>query len=177
MSQGDRNAAGELFRRLSPRVYPLVLRITGNPEDGEEVLVDAFQQAWSQAHLYDPQRATVMAWLLSIARSRALDLVRARRRREARHEMLSESPDPTAPEAVSPEGEAMLGEVRDQLRALLALLPAEQRQALELAYFGGYSHQEIAQRLGQPLGTVKTRLRLAIRKIRSSIADVDMVGG
>ena len=176
MARQDTGAARELFRRLSPLVYALAHRITGVREDAEDVLIDAFHQAWSQAHLYDAGRATVTGWVLNIARSRAIDRVRSHRR-QAQHESPMETvagfPVP-APD--NPEREAMRHEVRDRLREVLSSLPADQRQVVELAYFAGFSHSEIAEQLGQPLGTVKTRLRLAMKKIRSSVSDVEGMG-
>jgi RNA polymerase sigma-70 factor (ECF subfamily) len=177
MARQDTDAATELFRRLSPLVYALAHRITGVPEDAEEVLVDSFHQAWSQAHRYDARRASVTGWLLNIARSRALDHVRARGRRLTRHEKAAQDvADFPLQEPESPERSAMRSQARERLRKVLLSLPSDQRRAVELAYFGGLSHSEIAEHLGQPLGTIKNRLRLAMKKIQSSITDVEEVG-
>jgi len=141
MARQDTGAASELFRRLSPLVYAVAHRITGVREDAEEVLVDSFYQAWSQAHLYDARRATVTGWILNIARSRALDQVRARRRRQVRHEKATQAvADFPVRGPDSPERAAMRNEVRERLRASLTSLPADQKRVVELAYFAGFSH-------------------------------------
>lgn len=173
----DTDAARELFRRLSSSVFALARRITGVREDAEEVLIDTFHQAWSQAHRYDAKRATVTGWILNIARSRALDQVRARRRRQVQHEKVAEIVEGFPVHASSsPERAAMRSEVRERLHRVISSLPADQKRVVELAYFGGFSHSEIAEQLGQPLGTIKTRLRLAMKKIRSSVSDVEGMG-
>lgn len=174
MARRDLQAARELYRRLSPLVYSLAWKITGREEDAEEVLVDAFHQAWIRADRYDPTRATVTGWILNIARSRAIDLIRARRRWEQRKEALAEevASFPARPPS-TPETEAMRGEERARLRGVMAGLPPDQKRVLELAYFTGLSHSRIAESLGEPLGTVKTRLRLAMKKIRTALLGVD----
>lgn len=170
MAAGDESALGTLHDRWLPLVYSLVFRIVGDRDDAEEVVEDAFWQAWRQADRYHPSRGAVSTWLTMIARSRALDHVRARKRmREDSWEDVAE-----AQQAVSdaPGGlqDAENEEVSGIVRAALAELPAEQRIALELAYFGGMSQSEIATETGEALGTVKTRVRLALRKLREKLA-------
>jgi RNA polymerase sigma-70 factor (ECF subfamily) len=174
MARGRIEAARELYRRLSPLVYSLACQITGLQEDAEEVLVDAFQQAWAQAGQYDPARATVTGWILNIARSRGIDQVRARWRWQRQKQKASESiaSFPVRP-AASPETEAMRTEERTRLQQAIDALPPDQRRVIELAYFGGLSHTQIAEHLGQPLGTVKTRLRMAMKRIRSALSGVE----
>jgi RNA polymerase sigma-70 factor (ECF subfamily) len=176
MARGEIQAARELYRRLSPLIYSLACRITGLEEDAEEVLVDSFQQAWTQAGQYDPSRATVTGWVLNIARSRAIDLVRARRRWQERNEKAAEEiPSFPGHLPASPELEAIRGEERARVREAVEALPPDQRRVVELAYFAGLSHSQLADRLGEPLGTVKTRLRLAMKKIRSALLGVEEV--
>lgn len=174
MAAGDTQALRELYRRLSPLVHALACQITGTEQDGEEVLVDTFHQAWSQASRYDPSRASVTGWLVNIARSRGLDLLRTRRRWQRRKEAAAE---PGAafphPPASDPETEAMHGEWRARLAEAVRALPPDQKRAVELAYFEGLTQQEISDRLGQPLGTVKTRIRLAMEKIRGAVSSVE----
>ncbi len=174
MAHGRIQAARELYRRLSPLAYSLACQITGLEEDAEEVLVDAFQQAWAQAAQYDPARATVTGWILNITRSRAIDQVRARRRWQRRKQKAAESTAsfPLRPPA-SPETEAMRSQARARLQQAIDALPPDQKRTIELAYFGGLSHTQIAEHLGQPLGTVKTRLRAAMRRIRSAVSGVE----
>ncbi len=171
MRRGDEAALGALYDLWSAGLYPLILRVVGSAEDAEEVMEETFWQAWRQADRYDGSRGRVGAWLATLARSRALDRVRARRR--VREEGWDEPPRPAAAEADAdapdPLHDAAAAEERGMVRGALLRLPAEQREALELAYYGGLSQTEIAQRTGQPLGTVKTRMRLAMQKLRDGL--------
>src|SRR4030095_1649262 len=157
IASGDQAAAAGLYDRHARPLYSLILRIVGNETEAEDVLQDVFAQAFRQAARYDPRRGAVAAWLLTIARSRAIDRLRARRTRiEApggEMQTLDEMPD-AQPDAAS----TMLDEERSRLvRQALGELPMLQRMAIELAYYEGLSHSEIAERLEQPLGTGKTR--------------------
>jgi RNA polymerase sigma-70 factor, ECF subfamily len=168
IAQGDAEALRTLYRRLSSMVYGLALRIEGNEADAEEVLVDTFYQVWSQAAQYDVSRGTVIGWILNITRSRAIDRLRSRRRSDRDRDLEPAVALPgTAPP--DPEQEAIKEDERSRLREVIAQLPTDQRWAVELAYFSGLSQTQIAERLGQPLGTVKTRLRLAMEKMRRSV--------
>lgn len=171
LASGDQASAGSLYDRHARPLYSLILRILGNETEAEDVLQDVFAQAFRHASRYDPRRGPVAAWLLTIARSRALDRLRARRTRiEARTgemQMLDEVPD-AQPDAAS----TMLDEERSRLvRQALGELPMLQRIAIELAYYEGLSHSEIAERLEQPLGTVKTRIRLGLLKLRDVLTE------
>lgn len=167
MAEGDHGALAELYDAHGGTVYTLALRIVRQTSDAEEVAQEVFTQAWRQAGRYDPSRATVIGWLLMIARARALDTLRAR---EAR-------PDAQRPVALSdlpaggPGQEAVMlsdesvAKVRDALRELAEPF----RVPLELAYYDGLSQSEIAARLDQPLGTVKTRMRTALTRLRAAL--------
>jgi len=174
MSGGDEGALGELYDLWSPRVHALVFRLVRDRDDAEEVVEEVFWQAWRQASRYDPVRGPTASWLLSIARTRALDRVRSRRRRreEPLEEELGDRGAGVAATAAAggPVTEVEWSERRTRVLAALAELPAEQREALELAYFEGLSQTEIADRTEQPLGTVKTRTRLALRKLRERLS-------
>ena len=168
---GDQAAAASLYDRHARPLYSLILRILGNETEAEDVLQDVFAQAFRQAARYDPRRGAVAAWLLTIARSRAIDRLRARRARvetgAGETQTLDEMPD-AQPDAVS----TMLDEERSRLvRRALGELPMLQRIAIELAYYEGLSHSEIAERLEQPLGTVKTRIRLGLLKLRDVLTE------
>jgi RNA polymerase sigma-70 factor (ECF subfamily) len=146
-----------------------------SPDDVEDVVEEAFWQAWRQAERFEVERGSVQTWLLTIARSRALDRLRARRRmREdplvdtTASEADTSVPTPGAPS--DPLADAEHAERSRIVRAALADLPAEQREALELGYFGGLSQSEIAEQTGQPLGTIKTRMRLALQKLRERLS-------
>ena len=170
LASGDQAAAARLYDRHVRPLYSLILRILGNETEAEDVLQEVFAQAFRQASRYDARRGAVAAWLLTIARSRAIDHLRARRTRvEARtgEQTLGEMPD-AQPDAAS----TMLDEERSRLvRQALGELPMLQRMAIELAYYEGLSHSEIAERLEQPLGTVKTRIRLGLLKLRDVLTE------
>ena len=174
MAAGDQAALGELHDRFTTLVHSVALRIVGNADDAEEVLEATFWQAWRQAARYEERRGGIGTWLVMMARSRALDHVRGRRRiPEERWDELSESHelsaglDSTDP---SPLESAQADELRRVVASAVATLPPEQRETVELAYFRGMSQSEIAQATGQPLGTVKTRARLALQKLREALA-------
>ena len=171
MAAGDESALGELYDRWHPLLYSLVLNIVRDARDAEEVLEDVLWQAWRQAASFNPSRGGVGSWLTSIARSRALDRVRARRR--ARDEVSLDEPE-SAPTLASsepgPADDTEAADLRVRVRDALALLPQEQRETMRMAYFGGLSQSEIATATGQPLGTVKTRMRLAMQKLRDTLA-------
>jgi RNA polymerase sigma-70 factor (ECF subfamily) len=170
MAAGDESALGLLYDRWSPLLHSVARRIVADPDDAEEVLEEAFWQAWRQAARYEEGRGGVSTWLTMIVRSRALDRVRARGRlREERWENIPEPIAGDADGAVSPDAAAEQDEQRRLIAAAVAQLPPEQRETVELAYFRGMSHSEIAAKLGQPLGTVKTRARLALQKLRESL--------
>jgi RNA polymerase sigma-70 factor (ECF subfamily) len=179
MAAGDEQALGAFYDRWRDQVYGLVLHVVREPADAEDVMEEVFWQAWRQAERFDALRAGVGTWLLTIARSRALDRRRALNRsreeaepapdegRRAEYERgVAEAVQDVPGPAEAAEG----AERRALVAAALGTLPAEQRQALELAYFGGLSQSEIAERTGQPLGTVKTRMRLAMVKMREKLA-------
>ena len=164
---GDQQAVSELYDATSRMVYGLVLRILGDEGAAEEVLLDVYMQVWRQAASYDAGRGAPLAWLATIARSRAIDRLRAGRQHWQRTSSLETVSQQSTGESL--EESAYVAELRGVVREALAAISAEQREALELAYYGGLSHSEIAERLGQPLGTVKTRIRLGMMKLRELI--------
>jgi RNA polymerase sigma-70 factor, ECF subfamily len=172
-ASGDSAGLAALYDRHGRAVYSLALRILGNEGDGEEVTQDVFAQAWRRAGQYDASRGTVAGWLLVMARTRAIDRFRARRvRPEGRIQdddgvTLQRLPA-TAPDMAS---EMIAGERGRRVREALEALPFLQRVAIELAYFEGLSQREIAERLEQPLGTVKTRMRLGLLKLRDALVE------
>lgn len=170
MAVRDEAALGVFYDRWNPLVHAVVLRIVRQREDVEDVVEEIFWQAWRQADRYEETRGSVQTWLLTIARSRALDRVRSLNR------LREDSIDGKSGEFVSqlastadPAMDAESRERRGVVIAALETLPAEQRQALEMGYFGGYSQSEIAERTGLPLGTIKTRMRLAMQKLRERL--------
>lgn len=170
MAAGDEQALGALYDKWQAVVHGIVARMLRESNDVEEVVEETFWQAWRQAARYEPSRAAVHTWLLTIARSRALDRVRSVRRR--REDPIDGDDGQAVVQQVAdgdPGTDAEASERRTIVVAALADLPAEQREALELGYFGGLSQSEIAERTGQPLGTIKTRMRLALQKLRSQL--------
>lgn len=160
----DQHAMARLYDATSRLVYALVLRILTDPSAAEEVLIDVYMQAWRQASRYSEERGSPMAWLTTIARSRALDRLRSSSQDRRRCQPLELAGD--QPTAIGADQAAMASELQKfVLRALDSLSP-EQREVIELAYYRGLSHREIALELGQPLGTVKTRTRLGMIKLR-----------
>jgi RNA polymerase sigma-70 factor (ECF subfamily) len=170
VASGDASALATLYRALAPSVYGLALRITRDRSAADEVVVDTFWQVWRQASRYDGVRGEPIAWILTIARSRALDRLRSLRRSRSVEgiDVLE-----TASSDESPETDLRLAERAAAVRAAFEFLPGGQRQALELAYFDGLSHTEIAARLGEPLGTVKTRIRSGLTRMREALGAMD----
>ncbi len=170
MAAGDEAALGMLYDRWSGAVHSLALRLLADADEAEDVVEETFWQAWRQSGRYAAQRGTVVTWLAVIARSRALDRLRARGRMriESAAGAPGEAGAPDPDDARSdPSLHAERAELRDRVRTALGRLPAEQRRMLELAYFGGMTQSEIAAHTGDPLGTVKTRTRLGLQRLRS----------
>lgn len=166
VARGDGEALAALYDRHSRAVYSLALRILGDTHEAEEIVQDVFAQAWRQAARYDTSRGVVVAWLLVMARSRAIDRLRSRRGLPAlagdSEQTLGILSDPAA----GPERAALTAEQRSRVREALDTLPLVQRLAIELAFFEGLTHVEIAERLEMPLGTIKTRIRLGLMKLK-----------
>lgn len=163
----DQDAMTRLYDATSRLVYGLVLRIVADPSVAEEVLVDVYLQAWRQAERYNEDRGSPMAWLTTIARSRALDRLRSGSQDRQRSQPLELLGRHAA--AIGADDAAMISEVQKFVHQALDSLSPEQREVIELAYYRGLSHREIAAELGQPLGTVKTRTRLGMIKLRDML--------
>lgn len=164
---GDQSALSAFFDGSKELVYALALRILGDEADAEEVTLDVYIQVWRTAGAYNSSRGSVTAWLVVLARSRALDRWRARSGRLQKELPLPEQFDPAA--GPDPEGEAEDAQRRRRVAAAIATLPAEQRQLLQLAFFSGMTHTEMAQHLRQPLGTVKSRIRTGMMRLREAL--------
>ena len=169
MARGDHEALADLYDRHGRAIYSLALRIVQDQADAEDIVQEVFSQAWAQSGRYDAARGVVAAWLLTVARSRAIDRLRARRARPDATDGQPTATEPVDPGA-TPDLQAVSAEQVARVRAALGELPMLQRAALELAYYEGLSHAEIARRLEQPLGTVKTRIRQAMIRLRESLA-------
>ena len=158
MAAGQEVAMGELYDLTSGLVHGVALRMLENPQDAEEVVLDVYMKAWRNASTYPADLGSVTAWLVMMARSVAIDRIRSRNAQPKTLEL--EFPEP-----------AGSGERHARIQLALSELPTEQREALVLAFFGGLSHAELAERLGQPLGTIKTRIRLGLRRLRSVLGE------
>ncbi len=173
MAGGDEEALGRLYDRFGPTLYAVAFRVTGERADAEEAVLEAFQQAWRDAGRFDAARGSAAAWLTMLARSRALDLVRARGRRSRATEAAA-AEAPAGPAAMGsgfpgPASGVLEEERRQAVTRALATLAPPQRVAIELAYYEGLSQSEIAERLAEPLGTIKTRMRLGMQKLREML--------
>ena len=173
VAESDPRALEVLYDRYNRVVYSFALRIVSDPQIAEELLQEVFFRAWQQGKAFRESRGAFVTWLLSITHNMAIDEVRKRRRRPQKAD--SEEPEtvlagvPDSSQDV--EAEVWLSSLRTTIEAALTQLPPAQRDAIELAYFQGLTQREIAERLGEPLGTIKTRMRLGIQKLREQLGD------
>ncbi|MGH7391267.1 MAG: sigma-70 family RNA polymerase sigma factor [Candidatus Rokuibacteriota bacterium] len=168
MAAGDGDAFGRFYDRYAPLVYPLIVRIVRARGDADDVLQEVFWEAWQGASAYDPNRGTPEAWIVMRARTRAIDRVRSVRRRN--DTFVAPVDEAVAPARSEPGGDAAERAAhRGLVAGALARLPESQREAIELAYYGGLTQTEIAERLKQPLGTVKTRMRIGLERLREIV--------
>ena len=168
---GDARALEVLYDRYSGVVFSFALRMVADRQLAEEVLQEVFFRAWQQGGAYSAQRGTFVTWLLSITHNMAIDEIRKRKRRPQKAD--SEEPETVlaavADTSADVEGEVWLGSLRTTVAEALKELPPAQRQAIELAYYQGLTQREIAETLGEPLGTIKTRMRLGLQKLREAL--------
>jgi RNA polymerase sigma-70 factor (ECF subfamily) len=167
VARAHADALGELYDRYSRLVFSLALNLVGDHATAEEITLDVFTRVWEKAETYRSEQAKVSTWLTSIARYRSIDMLRRQSSRPERRSVdwADVSPD-AMPSFNSPEQATELALQQERVRAAVASLPPEQKEALALAYFHGYTHRQVAETLDLPLGTVKTRIRLAMRKLR-----------
>lgn len=170
LAAGDERALGELYDQLGARAYALALAMLREPADAEEIVADTFAQVWRTAGSFDASRGSLVAWVNTITRSRALDRLRARKRRGSMLDRAAQGNDEglalPLPAPDQADAEAEKSDVGRVVRASLAALPEAQRIVIEMAYFGGLSQSEIAADLREPLGTIKTRMRMGMGKLR-----------
>lgn len=172
VAKGDSAAFERLYDLYSPTIYGLLLKMCEDEEDANDLLQETFVQCWQKASSFDRSRGSEIAWLITIARSRAIDRLRARRTRAVRESEASDESRHHFPsvDMSSVTQTAELHQARQIVVRALEELPVEQRRVIELAYFKGQSHTEIAATLGAPLGSVKTRIQLAMKKLRTALA-------
>ena len=169
IAEQDRHALGEFYDQTAGSLFSVAFRILGNTQDAEEVIQDVFVQIWTKASTFNPEIGQAFHWVLSMLRNRCIDRLRARHRRarvivepseDQEFEMVAET---TSTKTALAENELVA------IRSAVGTLPKEQRQAIEMAFFGGLTHPEIAEALNEPLGTVKARIRRGMLKLRESL--------
>ena len=172
IAQLQTEALDQLYDRYNRPIFSLALMIVGDRPTAEEITLDVFMRVWQKAGSYRADQAKVRTWLTHIARHHAIDMLRRRAVRPDQYALSLDEMTPVAPVPAQDPGELAEHSLRrERIRAAIAQLPADQRQALRLAYFGGYTQTEIAAALKQPLGTIKTRIKLALRKLRDFLHD------
>jgi RNA polymerase sigma-70 factor (ECF subfamily) len=170
MARGDKNALARLYDHLAKPLYSLAFRVLNDAGESQDVVQDVFLQMWHKAATYDTGRGSVFAWAATLTRNRAIDRVRMRKRRA---ELLAESAPDLQPAGVGNDpdsaGSLWLREKAGAVRAALTALAPDQQKAIELAFIGGLTQQEIAARLNEPLGTIKARIRRGLLKLRETL--------
>ena len=166
IAAGDEGALQALYDRAHRVVFTLAMRITANRETAEELTVDVFHDVWRRASNYDPNNGTVLGWIMNQARSRSLDRLRYENRKKRAS---GDEPEPPPEAAVDPTDLIELRRQSERVHAALTLLTVVERQAIEATFFNGLTHAEAAVRLNQPLGTLKTRVRSGLHKLRQAL--------
>ncbi|MGL5061928.1 MAG: sigma-70 family RNA polymerase sigma factor [Microcoleus sp.] len=172
IAQKDRTAFAKLYDRYGRASYALAYKILGSVEEAEEVVLDVFSQIWQKAATYDPSRSRADTWLFMLTRSRSLDRLRVLQRSLRVAEACLEDAKIPASNIAEPMEDAMIKERSERVKTALEQLPKEQKQAIELAYFQGLTCAEIAAQTGIPTGTIKTRIRLGISKLRQALSEI-----
>ena len=170
VARGDEDALAELYDRVGRVAYGLALRVLRDERHAEDAVQEAFLQVWRSAATFRAERAKASTWILTLVHRRAVDLVRREERRQA-DPLTDDSPAGVAPEET--EEAAWLRFERERVQAALKQLPDVQREALELAYYGGFSQSELAERLGVPLGTIKSRMFAGLARMRETLGDAE----
>lgn len=172
VARGDKQAFSDLYDRFSSPLYAMAVRIIRDPAEAQDIVHDVFITVWDKAATFESGRGTAFSWVVTLVRNRAIDRVRSRRRRA---ELLAESAPADLGYQENPAGSsgsdvATASDEARAVRAAVATLPTDQRHALELAFFGGLTQEQIAEKLSEPLGTIKARIRRGLLKLRDSLA-------
>jgi RNA polymerase sigma-70 factor (ECF subfamily) len=173
----DQRAFEVIYDRHGGAAYSLAHRIVGDPQTAEDVTQEAFLSIWRSGGRYDRARGSVRSWTLGVTRNRAIDALRRQAGKAPKLDFDDDAALEAQPAAELTDSEAIRRETARRVRGALARLPDEQSEVIGLAYFGGFTHAEIAQMLGMPLGTVKGRMRLGLEKVRVQLAEAMGVGG
>jgi len=176
ITHAQADALHELYDRYSRLVFSLAFSMIGDEATAEEITLDVFVKVWEKAETYRAEQAKVSTWLIRITRHHAIDILR-RQGSRPKQQSLSWAEEATPAEFRSGSPEDLIEEAirREQVRTALAQLPVDQKQALALAYLQGYTHRQIAEKLNQPLGTIKTRIRLGMEKLRQILQEIQNV--
>jgi RNA polymerase sigma-70 factor (ECF subfamily) len=166
IATGDQQALHALYDRSNRVVFTLIMRITANRETAEELTIDVFHDVWRSASRYDPANGTVLGWIMNQARSRAVDRLRFENRKKRSH---AGDMQPQAETVADPRDVLELHQQRQSLHAALAALTPDEREAIDMTFFAGHTYAEAATRLNQPLGTIKTRIRSGLHKLRHTL--------
>lgn len=170
--RSDDGAFAELYRRLSPRLYGFLMQMLRNESDCQDVLQDGFVQIWKRADTYDPARSAAFTWAVLIMRHKAIDRLRQRQRGDNLSQRIGAEPAADRTERVqAPDHSASLREQNEIVRNALSAIDPENRQPIELAFFQGYTQQQIAETLREPLGTIKARIRRGLLKLRNQLLE------
>jgi RNA polymerase sigma-70 factor (ECF subfamily) len=169
VAAGDLQAMSDFYDQTVQPLYSVAVRILGDAGEAEEVIQDVFVQVWEKAATFDPLIGSAFHWTLSITRHRSIDRLRSRQRRARLVDRLMETGAAETALPSTPDREALGGEEAATVRTALGRLPEDQRQAIEMAFFGGLTHLEIAEALHEPLGTIKARIRRGLFRLRESL--------
>lgn len=176
ITQAQAEAIAELYHRYSRLVFSLAFSLVGDRAVAEEITLDVFVKVWEKAETYRAEQARVSTWLVRITRHHTIDILRRQSARPRQYSLdWAEESTTSKPNEGNPEEAIELSMQRERVHSALAQLPPDQKQTLALAYFQGYTHRQIAEMLNQPLGTVKTRIRLAMEKLRRILQDIQIV--
>lgn len=175
VARGDESALGELYDRVGRVAYGIAYRVLRDDRLAEDAVQEGFLAAWRSAAAFRADRAKASTWIVTLVHRRAVDIVRREERRRAEPLETETRADPVDPSG-SAEDAAWLGFERDRVQSALRALPDTQREAIELAYYGGYSQSELAERLGLPLGTIKSRMFAGLARLRELLDEAESEG-
>lgn len=171
IAEQDHQAVGEFYDQIAGLLFSTAVRILRDTHDAEEIVQEVFVQVWNKARDFNPDMGTAVHWALSITRHRCIDRMRTRQRRARLVEEMTEETQNTVAASTPAASRLSSGEEISAVRAAVAELPPDQRAAIEMAFFSGLSHGDIAESLGEPLGTVKARIRRGMMKLRDHLSN------
>ncbi len=171
IADGDESAFVALYERFAGSLYAMAQRILHDTKEAEDVLQEGFTYIWRKAPTFDPNRSSPFAWAVMVTRNKAIDRLRARQRLEKLRGKVMDEGEYLYHDSISAADESAIRDRARFVRSALRNLPEEQRQSVELAFFGGFTHEQIAERLGTPLGTIKARIRRGLLRLRDCLKE------